>query len=58
MPYPLTVWRIDTVLVLVLGFALLPLALGRWSLGRTEAGGLIVAYAVYLAVVMALAGRV
>jgi hypothetical protein len=52
MPYPMTVWRIDTVLVMVLGFALIPVSLGRWSLGKTEAGGLIVGYAVYLGVTM------
>jgi Ca2+/Na+ antiporter len=52
MPYPMAAWRIDTVLVLVLGFALIPIALGRWPLGRTEAGGLIIAYAIYLALTM------
>ncbi len=58
MPYPLTVWRIDTVILVVLGFALLPVALGRWTIGRAEATGLMIGYAVYLALVMALAGRV
>jgi hypothetical protein len=52
MPYPMTVWRIDTVLVLVLGFALIPISLGRWSLGRAEAGGLIAGYVLYLALTM------
>ena len=55
MPYPMGAWRIDTVLVLVLGFALIPIALGRWPLGRTEAGGLIIAYAIYLALTMRMA---
>ena len=47
MPYPMTVWRIDTVLVMVLGFALIPVSLGRWSVRKPEAGGLIVGYAGY-----------
>ena len=33
-------------------FALLPIALGRWPLGKAEAGGLIIAYTFYLALTM------
>jgi Ca2+/Na+ antiporter len=50
MPLPLAVWRVDAVLLTVLGFALIPVALGRWTLGRLESAGLIIAYAAYLAV--------
>lgn len=57
MPYPLSVWRVDTVVLVVLGFVLVPVAMGRWVLGRVEAAGLIVGYAVYLALAMYVTGR-
>jgi Ca2+/Na+ antiporter len=47
-PYPLTVWRLDTVVLLVLGFALIPLSAGRLVLTRLESAALIVAYALYV----------
>lgn len=50
IPLPLSVWRIDAVVVTVVGFALLPAALGKWRLGRIEAIALIAGYAGYLAV--------
>ena len=50
IPLPLAVWRVDAVVLTVLGFALIPVALGRWTLGRLESAGLIVGYAAYLAV--------
>lgn len=50
LPLPLTTWRIDAIVITVVGFALLPAALGRWRLGRIEAVALIAGYAAYLAV--------
>jgi Ca2+/Na+ antiporter len=50
IPLPLAVWRVDAVILTVIGFALIPFALGRWTLGRLESAGLIIGYAAYLAV--------
>jgi Ca2+/Na+ antiporter len=50
IPLPLTLWRIDTLLLAVFGFALVPIAMGRWTIGRLESVGLIVSYAIYLGV--------
>jgi len=47
-PYPVAAWRIDTVLLVVLGFAAVPIATGRWLLGRGEALLLILGFMVYL----------
>ena len=48
-PYPLMSWRIDTVLLVVLGFGLIPWSLGRWAVSRMESAALIFGYALYLA---------
>ena len=50
MPFPLATWRIDAVVLTVLGLAMVPVALGRWELGRWEAVGLVTGYALYLAI--------
>ena len=55
--YPLPIWRLDTVLLVVLGLILLPAALGRWQLGRREGVGIIFGYWTYLLIAVALAGR-
>lgn len=49
VPYPLMSWRIDTVLLIVLGFGLIPWSLGRWAVSRGESAALIFGYAIYLA---------
>lgn len=46
--FPLITWRLDAVLLVVLGFALLPLAFGRWLPERIESVLLIMVYAAYL----------
>jgi Ca2+/Na+ antiporter len=46
--FPLTTWRCDTVVLALLGFVLLPVALGRWRLGRAEGVVLIALYAIYI----------
>ena len=48
LTYPLATWRVDAVVLVVLGFAMLPVSLGRWELGRWEGAGLILGYAMYL----------
>ena len=57
MPFPLATWRIDAVVLTVLGLALVPVALARWELGRWEAIGLVAGYALYLAVSAAVSVR-
>ena len=51
LPFPLASWRVDAVVLTVLGFVLIPVSLGRWELRRAEAVGLIVGYAAYLVLV-------
>jgi Ca2+/Na+ antiporter len=58
MPFPLATWRIDAVVLTVLGLAMVPVALGRWELGRWEAIGLVAGYALYLAISAAVSVRV
>jgi Ca2+/Na+ antiporter len=49
MPYPMAVWRVDTVLLVAAGMLLLPVALGRWSLGNLEGFAMLVGYLIYMA---------
>ncbi|HLL88272.1 MAG TPA: hypothetical protein VK324_03120, partial [Tepidisphaeraceae bacterium] len=51
IPFPLGVWRVDTVLLIVLSLPLVPTAMNRWTLGRAEGVGLILMYGVYLVLV-------
>ena len=53
VPVPLSLWRVDTVLLLLVGLLFLPAALGRWRPGRAEGIGLVVAYVAYLTVSVA-----
>jgi len=48
LPYPMGVWRVDTVLLIAVGLLLLPVALGRWSLSQLEGYGLLAAYVTYM----------
>jgi hypothetical protein len=48
LSYPMAVWRVDTVMLIALGLLLLPMALGRWSIGMSEGFGLIVSYTIYM----------
>lgn len=48
MTFPHQLWRVDTLMLVVLGMALVPMSLGRWTPGRLEGLALIAAYAVYL----------
>lgn len=57
MTFPLITWRVDTVLLVVLSFALLPLAAARWVPERIEAMLLIVVYVGYVFAEAALSVR-
>ncbi|HEY2589633.1 MAG TPA: hypothetical protein VGI81_28065 [Tepidisphaeraceae bacterium] len=57
MIYPLITWRVDTVLLVVLSFALLPVAAGRWMPERIEAALLVIVYIGYLFAETALSVR-
>lgn len=48
MALPLRIWRVDAVLLCVVGLLFLPAAAGRFRMGRIEGVGLIMAYAIYL----------
>lgn len=48
LPFPILVWRLDTVLLATVGLLLLPTAIGRWALSRAEGIALIGVYVIYL----------
>ncbi len=50
VPYPLPygTWRIDSMVLLVVGLLILPIALGRWSPSRVEGLLLVLIYVLYL----------
>jgi Ca2+/Na+ antiporter len=48
LAYPLGVWRVDTVLLAALGLMLLPVALGKWTLGKAEGFAMLFVYAIYV----------
>jgi hypothetical protein len=47
--YPMSGWRIDTILLVVLGVMLLPWGLGRWTPGALEGWALMLIYLAYIA---------
>lgn len=57
VPFPLAVWRVDTVLLIVFGMLLIPVSLGRLTLRKPEGLAMAVIYAVYLVISTALAIR-
>lgn len=56
-PFPLVTWRVDAVVLVLLAFALIPVAAGRWLPERLESILLIIVYAGYLIAEMALTVR-
>jgi Ca2+/Na+ antiporter len=48
LPFPILVWRLDTILLSTVGLLLLPTAIGRWTLSRGEGVALIGFYVLYL----------
>jgi hypothetical protein len=57
MIFTLITWRVDNVVLLLFAFVLLPPALGRWRLGRSEGITLIGLYGVYILMEMVAASR-
>jgi Ca2+/Na+ antiporter len=55
--FPMAVWRVDTVLLVVLCLFLVPVSMNRWKLGQAEGLLLVAGYAAYLAAAMALGLR-
>ncbi len=55
MPYPMAVWRVDTVLLVAVGLLLVPVSLGRWTLGRLEGYALLLTYLIYMILTAAMA---
>jgi Ca2+/Na+ antiporter len=51
--FPAPMWRIDNVVLIIMGVFLLPVAIGKWTLGREEGMVLIAGYFFYLTVTMA-----
>jgi hypothetical protein len=49
--FPLAVWRIDAVVLVILSLIVLPVATGKWNLAREEGVVLIVGYCIYLTAV-------
>jgi hypothetical protein len=48
LPYPISVWRVDTVILVLLGLMLLPMSFGRWSPGRGDGYVLVIVYLAYM----------
>ena len=48
LPYDIAAWRIENVLLVVLGFALIALSMGRITVGRIESALLVFIYAAYM----------
>jgi hypothetical protein len=58
MPLPLGVWRVDVVMLIALGLFVMPVALGRWSISKQQGLGMMIGYAVYLALAIKFQGYV
>jgi hypothetical protein len=51
--FPSPMWRIDNVVLIIMGIFLLPVSLGKWTLGREEGAVLMAGYFFYLTAVIA-----
>jgi hypothetical protein len=54
LAFPYAVWRLDTVALIVLSVLLLPVAMGKWSMGAEEGIVLMAAYGAFLLAVTVL----
>jgi Ca2+/Na+ antiporter len=48
MRFPIALWRVDTVVLILLGLVLLPLSVGRWLPGKFEGVLLVFVYVIYM----------
>lgn len=55
--FPAAAWRVDNLILVVAGVLLLPVAFGKWALGREEGMTLIAGYFFYLSATLWAAGR-
>ena len=46
--FPIALWRVDTVVLILLGLVLLPLSVGRWLPGKFEGVLLVFVYVIYM----------
>ena len=53
LPFDIAAWQIETVSLIVLGFGLLPVSMGRWTLGRIESALLLLSYGAYIVMLAA-----
>ena len=53
LSYPLGVWRVDSVILVVIGMMLIPVSLGRWVIGRNEGIALVLGYVIYVSLAIA-----
>jgi hypothetical protein len=51
--FPLATWRVDATVLVILSVLFLPVAMGKWNMGKEEGAILIVGYCFYLMAVMA-----
>ena len=51
--FPSPMWRIDNVVLVLMGILLLPVSLGKWTLGKEEGAVLMAGYFFYLTAVIA-----
>ena len=52
MAIPILSWRLDSLLLVVIGLLLLPPAIGRWTLGKREGVALVAGFVVYLMITL------
>ena len=52
--FPAPVWRIDAVILMVAGIFIMPVAAGKWAIGKEEGMVLIAGYFFYLTAVLAM----
>jgi Ca2+/Na+ antiporter len=48
LPFGWLTWRVDSVVLVLLSFLLIPVSMGRWRLGRAEGFTLVLIYVVYV----------
>jgi Ca2+/Na+ antiporter len=53
LSYPLGVWRVDSVVLVVIGMMLIPASLGKWVIGRSEGVALVLGYVIYVSLAIA-----
>ncbi len=55
--FPISTWRVDTVMLILLGALFVPISAGRWIPRRAEGAAMLIAYALYMTATVAVAMR-